>query len=83
MSTVFLLPQKWERTGFYATMIAWNINQKKPKSFRYRNFKKRFGNFYFRSHATKVELFLSKAYTFFILLCVSLLILILVKGAIK
>ena len=33
MSTVFLLPQKWERTGFYATMIAWNINQKNQNHF--------------------------------------------------
>jgi hypothetical protein len=80
ISANILLPQKWMRAGTYASMIAWNISCKNPKSFRYKNYKKRFGNFNFRTHATNKEVTLSKLYVLAIIICACLLILILIKA---
>ena len=62
ISSNFLLPQKWGRTGLYASMIAWNISPENKNSFRYKNYKKRFSDFYFREHASKIEVIQSKIY---------------------
>ena len=82
-SSVNILPSSWNRANLYAIMIALNIYPKNSNSFRYKNYRKRYGTFHFKSHATKKEVICSKIYTILLILISLLLAYILIKGSIN
>ncbi len=54
--------RSWNRAAIYAGLIAFDRYPTNPKSFYYRRYKKLYGDFYFRQHATNTDIRRSKIF---------------------